>query len=218
VKFWYQLTDLAVVQHFFTPAMIGAVRSTAAEFGIDGRAVVGAIWWERRHNWRGVVSDVVQVPAGLHGVRIGNGLGWGSMHFEVGLSLHGSRRHDPRVEVCTRTVSSLTSCLIDPEQAVVLIAAEMDRAAAAYDEVGVNIRDRPETLAALYHMGRARERAARLAEAREEAMELAQQCLSKLPEPDPFKDEMARFVMEHLEDLAPFKPADSSNAINDFGP
>lgn len=218
MKWWSDLVDLAVAQHFYTPTMISAVRGTAKDFGVDGRAIVGAVWWERKHNWKGAVSDLIQVPLALHNVRFGNGLGWGSMHFDVGLSLRGSRRYDTRVEACTRGVQSLAECLIDPRQAIVLIAAEMDRAATAYEGIGVDIRHRPDTLAALYHMGHADEKAARLAKAREEAMDLAQQCLSKLPEPDPSDDEMAQFVLDHIEDLAPFKPFDSSEMTDSIGP
>jgi len=199
---WLDPRSVAIWVKFFTPEEIARVRELAEQFAIDGRAIVGAIWWEFRYNfWRGALSDVVQVPAGKWGLPLGNGVGWGSMHWETALALRAAYPYDNDVQECLNSIAQLTTCLTDKRIAPVLIAAEMNLAATAYETIArVSIRRTPEILAVLYHTGNYEPKAHALADGRKQARAAG----TPLPVPEVGSDAMGKFVQSHLEELAPF--------------
>lgn len=160
----YQATYETV---FADPRTISHVRRVAEQFNIDGRAIAGAICWEIYFNPRGSRTDNLQIPLASWNIRLGNGVGWGSMHWSTAEGLRSVYSDDPVIEQCTAGTWPIASCLRTLETATYMIAAEMGRAADAYERIaGTYIRDRPELLAALYHLGHPEEKANVLASRR----------------------------------------------------
>lgn len=189
---------------FWTPEVTEAVRSTASKFKIDGRAIVGVIWWELKHNYyRGTLTDGIQGLVASFGYQLGNGIGWGSMHFDTAASLSSTYPDDVVIGVCTASTQLIAACLAEAELAIHLIGAEMGRAADVYSvTAGVNIRSRPEILAVLYHTGNVETKAADLAKRIQEAISKGE----TPPQPQVGEDKMGTFVRDKLGELMQFAP------------
>lgn len=123
----------------------------AAElYGIDGRAIAGAIRWEYEVNWVSRVGDklafdAVQLTGEIDSTRF-KGNGWGKMHYDTAqevLKASGGKVPNNRL---------LAVMLALPTPAIDLIAKSMRQAVDAYWEfANVNISNKPEILATLYN-------------------------------------------------------------------
>lgn len=181
-----------------TNDLVSLVHRVAHRFNIDGRAIIGAIEWELRYNPRGWLSDLVQTPiAVLFDERVGNGVGWGSMHWDTADTLRASYPEDPTLKECTRSTRAIAACLDRLDTAMYMIGAEMNRAAEAYERhAQFFIRDRPEILAALYHLGKPDEKAKALRARREH---------DPTAQPGVGNSAMGQFILDHLREFTLFK-------------
>ena len=152
------------------------IKNQGTHHNIDAGAIAGAIAWEYEENKAGRYSDYLQFTQWADGARLaeggllarrlkenvpgvggwasqvgsgglthGEGLGWGSMHTSVARKLRPSA-----------SLAELQCLRMEAENAVTLIAEEMDRLAKMYFELtgkGVWIHDKPSVLALFYHTG-----------------------------------------------------------------
>ena len=146
------------------------LRSAAAYYGIDGRAIAGAIMYEYEVNTISRLADpavyhVVQSTGNVKEAKLSlgdlppkqfNGVGWGKMHWETARDTLRRTLSEEKEKAITD--SELAKLLALAPSAIDLIARYMKIAADIYKEyAGVDIHARPEILTTLYHSYRFQE-------------------------------------------------------------
>jgi uncharacterized protein YraI len=180
------------------------VIQAAKFYGIDGRAIAGAIRWEYEENSDSRKRDYFwYIDTIFDGIRpwFGKGVGWGKMHFTAASALlarEGQEFDD----------SHLAVLLALAPTSIELIAKYMREAANIYQKfAGIDISYRPEILATLYQGVSTDEdkdkdpfinieiRAKELAEKRK---------LNPNQQPQP-NEKMGAWLVKHLNELTAYK-------------
>jgi Protein of unknown function (DUF1402) len=160
----------------------------AKYYGIDGRAIAGAIRWEYEVNWGSRLGDWISYQSVQLGWPGFSGDGWGKMHFETA-------REVLSAEECP-TPEALADKLAYAPSAIDMIGKYMKQSVDIYRQIaGVDISDMPEILATLYQGGDIKKRAEKLR---------ADMVINQNIKPT-MGDEMALWISTHYDDLKPYK-------------
>jgi hypothetical protein len=158
----------------------------AQNYGIDPRAIAGAIRWEYEVNTDSRNRDYAWYLAAKNNQILGSGSGWGKMHFSTAREILSKEGLNP-------TNSELADILAVAPSAIDMIGKYMREAVNAYKQyAGVDIHDKPEILTTLYQGGNYEQRAKELGDRRSKG----------IPPLEPqMADEMGPWVKYHLDEL-----------------
>jgi peptidoglycan hydrolase-like protein with peptidoglycan-binding domain len=196
------------------------LQKAAERYGIDGRAIAGAIRWEYEESYKEFLgikvysrefdefvynqvqktgsldvdaSDtVVDIPFGI-GIYSLDGNGWGKMHFDTAIEV--LKASGEKVSDSPDFNRSLSRMLALPTSAIDLIARYMQQAAQAYSKYGFDISDDPAVLTTLYRIG-------------EDDMsfeERAKDTKDKGNQPKPETEGMGKWVADNLASLKDYQ-------------
>jgi hypothetical protein len=170
--------------------------NAAKYYGIDGRAIAGAIRWEYENNWISRINDSISYSEVQRTGNLGgffHGCGWGKMHFNdpstaVDVLKEEGKNYDAR---------QIAMLLALAPSAIDMIAKYMRQAVKAYYEIaGVDIHDKPEILATLYNTGNFEKKARELLEKRKS---------SPNANPEVGPNAMGQWVQNNLRELDLYK-------------
>jgi hypothetical protein len=136
----------------------------AKKFGVDPRAVVGAVLAEnsmnvtRTDDFQDLLVRMKIAPQGnLFGFAKKFSFGWGQLYMEAAMA--GEKTAAKLEKRPMRTSQEVEELLLTPAGSIYYVAATLRELQDTYAEQGMDISGKPEILATLYNLGKGKERA-----------------------------------------------------------